>query len=464
MNPVLAGRIGWPLTERLLGRDTMRRFRMLMRTDTAPMFSLRAIQTEKLRRLLRLADEHCPFYHDRFRRSGLDAHDPELKLDVLHGLPLLERAEIRNHLEAMTWHDCPGGPARPYNTGGSSGSPLKFYFDRCRQSADWATRWRHRAWWNLRPGDTEVLLWAGPLNKTRCDRLRNWRDRVLNQHILDAFDMTAETMDAYTQRIRQLQPRMLFGYASSLGLLARHMLRKGDLLDDANRPRAVFVTGETVAAQDRSDIERAYNAPAVIEYGSRDCGLIACGCTVGSLHVNQENLIVEVLDERGEPVGPGQVGEVVVTSLESFATPMIRYRLGDLARLPDDGEDSAGSRCACGRASMRLAEIRGRTTDQIVCRDGDRIRRMHALSLIYVLREVDGVEQFRIVQKAIDELCVQIVSDERVTPATQAAIAEGLRARMGTKANVRIERVERIAPTASGKHACVVSELAACND
>lgn len=465
MNRWVAGKLLWPLTEWMIGRDTMRRFARLRRSDRHSREQLAEIRNIKLRRLLMLANEHCPFHHERFRAAGVDPRDPKLDAGVLAKLPLLERGDLQQNLQQMTWHDCCGGPARPYTTGGSSGAPLKFYIDRCRQAADWAARWRARSWWNIAPGACEVMLWAGPMGSRAisrpdlANRLRVLRDRCLNQHVLDAFDMSEQTMDAYVDRIIKLRPRLLYGYSSSLALLARHMLGGGRRLDITQSPRAVFVTGETIAPRDAADILSAFGSAVVTEYGSRDCGFIAGGCEAGRLHVAEENVIVEVLDERGRPTKPGEVGEIVVTCLESFATPFIRYRVGDLALVPEDASDAPEGRCPCGRASRQLIEIRGRVTDQIVRRENGRIRRMHALALIYVLREAEGLRQFRIVQNSLQKLEVEVVADDRFTPAVEQSVLDGLRGRMGKDVAVEIIRRDRIAPGASGKHACVVSSV-----
>lgn len=288
--------------------------------------------------------------------------------------------------------------------------------------------------------------------------------------MLNAFDMSDETMDAYAERIRTYRPACVYGYASSLALLSRHVLHRGlppgGLGSD--RLRAVFVTGEVLLEPDREAIASAFGSPVVIEYGSRDGGLTALGCPAGRLHVPQENVIVELLDPQGEPVQPGEVGEVVITHLETFAMPIIRYRTGDLAREAADSNSSASAtvrgnspdhRCACGLALAALAEVRGRLTDQIVCRDGDRLRRMHALALIYVLRDADGIRQFRVTQPSLDRLDVDIVPDQRFTPDVEHTVKGGLRRRMGPDVDIHIRRCDRIAPVASGKHACVISHV-----
>lgn len=450
------GSMAWSVTERLLRRDTMRRFQILQRSDFFTAEQLYAVQAQKLRKLLRVAGAHCPYYMKRFREAGLDLHNPLTGLEDLRTLPLLNRRDITDHLDEITWFDAPHGGAIPHTTGGSSGEPLKFYIDRARQAADWAARWRARGWWGVRPGAPEVILWGAPAKDSAADHVRRWRDALLNQHMLNAFNMSEATMDRYTRQLRAIEPVCVYGYASSLALLARHATERGLSLG-SHCLRAVFTTGEVLMDHDRQAIEAAFNAPVVIEYGSRDGGLLAYGCPTGELHVPQENVIVELLDAEGRAVVPGEVGEVVVTYLEMFAMPLIRYRTGDLARQSADAGTRAA--CACGRASMTLTEVQGRSTDQIVAREGNGIKRMHALSLIYVLREVDGLRQFRITQPSLERLEVDLVADDRVTPEVERSIERGLGQRMGADVTIDLRRRDRIPPIASGKHACVVSHV-----
>jgi len=460
MNRWLAEHVFWPLSERLCSRDTMRRYRRLLKTQHAPADTLRALQNRKLARSLRSAAAHCPYYARRFDEAGLDVNDPNISADDLQRLPTLSRAQIRENLDALTWRNCPGG-VKPFNTGGSTGEPLQFHVDRFRTSADAAARLRCRTWWGVRPGDVEILLWGAPIELKADDRLRRLRDRMLNQSILNAFDMTRATMDTYLARIRAARPVCLYGYPSSIALLARHALdrRAATPVPGTDRLRAVFVTGEVLADADRDAIATAFGAPVAVEYGSRDGGLTALACEKGRLHIQAENTIFELLDDDDRPVGPGEVGHVTLTHLETFAMPIIRYRNGDLARWPDDGDAWNQPLCACGRALPVLAEVRGRVTDQIVRRTAVGLRRMHALSLIYVLREVEGLTQFRITQPSLDRLDVAVVADERFTPQSQARVEQGLRRRMGDDVTIAVRRCDRIAPTASGKHACVVSNV-----
>jgi phenylacetate-CoA ligase len=197
----------------------MRRWRELEASDGWSGDQLRDVQNRKLRRLLAVAGAHLPYYAGRFRQTGVDPSDPALTVEDLSALSPLTRADITEHREHMTWR---GGKPIPQSTGGSSGEPLRLYIDRARQSADWAARWRARGWFGVRPGDPETILWGAPQHANFSERLRRLRDRLLNQQLLSAFDMSGGSMDAYLLHMNRFQPVCLHGYASSLALLARH--------------------------------------------------------------------------------------------------------------------------------------------------------------------------------------------------------------------------------------------------
>lgn len=455
MNQRLARHVFWPLTERLCRRDTMDRLGDLLRCEAMSDDEIAHLQSKKLQRIMIVAARYCPFYTQKMKEAGIDPNQRSFSFDDLARMPVVGRDDIATNLDRMTWWNCPRGGPQPYSTGGSSGKALKFHFDRFRQSADQAARMRARLWWDVRPGDTEILLWGAPIELKSQDRLRQWRDSLLNQYILNAFNMTDERMGHYIDFIQQHRPTCLYGYASSLALLARfardHGIAPGGLGSD--KLKAVFVTGEVLFDADREAIERAFAAPAVIEYGCRDGGFLAHEHPDGFLHVARENALLELVGSDGQPVGPGEIGEVVITHLDAMAMPLIRYRIGDLARAAHPLHIDTLT------YPEKLTEVRGRVTDQIICRQGNDYKRMHALSLIYVLREADGLQQFRIVQRAVDELLVEVVTDEAFTPEIAEAVLVGLRQRMGPQAQIEIRRRQRLDNNAAGKHACVVSQI-----
>lgn len=441
-----AGRVAYPLHERLLHRPTFSYLAELERSQWLDRASLELLQMDKLRSLLQIAAAHCPWHARRIRAAGLDLGRP-LTPEDLRRLPAMDKSDAQAHREEMVWRAVPGG-AYKYNTGGSSGQPLIFYFGRRRQSSDAAGRMRARRWWGVQPGDREVYLWGAPVELDKTDRVKQIRDRLLNQLVLNAFEMSPARMDDYCQAIQSFRPQCIYGYASSVALLAAHARERGFAFK-LPELMVVCTTGEPLYPHQRELIEAVYGAPAANEFGSRDIGFTAHEAPGGGMLLMSESVLLEVLDADGKPVVPGQTGEAVMTGLESQAQPFIRYRTGDMVRM-SPALDPAG------RGLHVIAEVLGRNTDFLVRPDGTY---MHALAGIYVLRAVEGVAEFKILQHTVGRLEVQVVANARWTETSRAAIVEGLRQRMGEGVHIELKLMDAIPPEASGKHRYVVSHV-----
>jgi phenylacetate-CoA ligase len=356
----------------------------------------------------------------------------------------MNKRDARDNVEQLVWRAVPGGGFK-YTTGGSSGEPLIFYFGRARQAADAAGRMRARRWWGVQPGEREVYLWGAPVELNKTDRIKTLRDRLVNQLLLNAFEMSPERMNDYLATIQAWNPKAVYGYASSLALLAAHAESRG-MRPKLSALRVVSTTGEPLFPHQRELIERVFGVPVSVEYGARDAGLMALQSPDGTLLQMSETHLIEVLDDAGNPV---EEGEAVITSLVSEAQPFIRYRTGDVVRR--SGKADPG-----GRGLDVLDAVIGRQTDFIVAADG---RIMHALAVIYVLRAIPGVGQFKLIQHAVDRMEVQVVPDARWNDDARAAVIQGLRARLGPALNVDLKLQDAIAPEASGKHRYVVSHV-----
>ena len=162
-----------------------------------------------------------------------------------------------------------------------------------------------------------------------------------------------------------------------------------------------------------------------------------------------ESIILEVLDPEGRPVPAGELGEAVMTGLCSDAQPFIRYRSGDMVRMSTEG-------CREGRGLHVLSEVLGRSTDFVIRPDGTI---MHALSVIYVLRAVEGIAEFKFIQHDMHDVEVQVVAGASWSDATRAQIAAGLAARLGADVRVNVRCVDAIPAEASGKFRYVVSHV-----
>jgi len=373
----------------------------------------------------------------------LDTESPD-SFEVLSRVPLLKKNEIRAAANDMLWPDSPEG-AYPCDTGGSGGEPLCFYLDRRRQAYDQAARIRTHRWFNVDIGDRELYLWGSPIELNRTDRVKRLRDALLNHRLLNAFNMSPASMDQYLGIIKRYQPACLFGYPSSLALLAEHALAKGRRIT-TDSLRAVFVTGEVCYPHYREAIASLYGVPVADCYGSRDAGFIAHECPAGGMHLTAENVIVEIV-KNGRPVAAGETGEIVVTHLDTYTMPFIRYCTGDVGRLKAE-------RCACGRGLPLMDVVEGRTTDFLYLPDGS-IK--HALSIIYPLRALPDVRQFRVTQHEDYTVTVDVVCDDRRARVTREAVLRGVRPVLDGQVEVRVAQVDQIPGSVSGKHRYVVS-------
>lgn len=407
-----------------------------------------SLQLRKLESLLGTALAHSPWHADRVRAAGLDQHlGGGLTLDAFRALSFMDKADASRHRERIVWRGVPGG-AHQYTTGGSSGQPLIFFYGRARQASDAATRMRARRWWGIEFGEPEVFLWGSPVELSRTDRIKTLRDRMLNQMVLSAFDMSPARMDQYLEAIDGFDPACMYGYASSMALLAGHAVARGRRLR-GRRLKAVFTTGEPLFPHQREVITQAFGVPVGSEFGSRDSGSIAQQAPNGQMLCSSESTLLEVIGDDGRPVAPGELGEAVITGLCSEAQPFIRYRTGDQVRLsPDDAWE--------GRGLAVLAEVAGRTTDFIVRPDG---AVMHALAIIYVFRAITGVGEFKFIQHEARRCEALVVPGNGWSDQVPAQARAGVQARLGADVEVDIKVVDHIPPEASGKHRYVVSHV-----
>jgi len=435
----------FPAHEWVKGHRTRSMLRALEASQWRSRDEIEALRIARLRRLLGDAVRDVPYYRARF--AGIDVGAMRGVAD-LATLPLLDKASIRANAQALA--STRAGTLFACATGGSSGEPLRFYLGRERRSHDIAAKWRATRWWGVDVGDPEIVVWGSPIELGTQDGLRWMRDWMMRSELMPAFELTERRMAECLARIQEKRPEMLFGYPSALSMLARQALQRGWRLESAG-VKVAFVTAERLYDNQRELISRAFGCAVANGYGARDAGFVAHECPAGGMHIMAEDVIVEVVDSSGRPLPAGRSGEIVITHLASGEYPFIRYRTGDIGVL-DEGA------CACGRGLPMLREIEGRSTDFVVAEDGTV---MHGLALIYVLREQEGVAQFRIIQESRSLTRVELVRGEGFGEHTVRRIRQGLSARLGEGVTIEISTQPFLQAEPSGKFRYVQSKVAA---
>ena len=435
----------FPLHERIKGHPTFRILKEMEQADFLTREEMERLRAAKLRSFFEYAYENVPYVRTVMDRAGMTPEDVRGPSDLVH-LPLLRKADVRKNREAMRSRTA--GKLTSFSTGGSTGEPLLFDLPKERIASWIACRQRAMRWYGLSIGDREYAIWGSPVEASRQDRIRNLRDKLLRTQLLSAFEMSEPVMSHYLDLLEKGDCRTIFAYPSSIYLLCLYAQKRGRNLRRLG-VKAVFVTGEILYPHQRELIAETLNCPVTSGYGGRDSGFVSHECPQGGMHIMADATIVEIIDPQGRRLPEGEVGEIVVTDLYSREVPFLRYATGDVGAL-------SSRKCPCGRPLPLLDKIEGRTTDFIVAPDGTIL---HALSVIYVVREIDGIEQFRIRQKAVDRFHVQLVRNDRFTPDSESRIREGLRQRLHAHVDVAVEYLSVLPPEPSGKFRHVISEV-----
>jgi phenylacetate-CoA ligase len=337
------------------GRHIIRALSEMRDSETWPASKWRALQLQRLNALLSHAREHVPYYEEILNKAGV--LEPLKDVSEIAALPTLDKQIIREaYPEEIVSRVAEPKDKVVGKTGGSTGEPLTFLYNRLTRDYAIASFLRGLSWAGCALGCRTLRVWGAPI--TRGPFATEVRRRIgaamMNERVVNAFRFDDEKLRAAVRLIAQWKPQLVYGYVSGIQRLGEFMESQGF------RPsgiKAVATTAEPLTDEGRETIERCFNAPAYNCYAFGEINGIAYECEhrQGS-HVSTERALVEVVDHRGRPLPAGEEGLVCVTDLFNFTMPFVRYLPGDVGVLTDE-------RCACGRTLPRLRKILGRTFD-----------------------------------------------------------------------------------------------------
>jgi phenylacetate-CoA ligase len=402
------------------------------------------LQNEKLKVLLLHAYQNVPYYKDIFDKNGVI---PATITDC-HGLsriPILTKKEILDHENELIDPQF-RGKLYQRKTGGSTGMTLHFWREAEVLAQNDAIMYRCYKWYGIDIGDRQARFWGVPvISKLR--RKEQFKDFILNRIRISAFDISKESCLEQYKRIKKFKPVYFYGYTTAIYGFCLYMKELGIDLNGLHL-KAVICTAEKMYPHHRKLFKEVFNCPVVDEYGSTENGVIAFQCKQGNMHIMADHMCVEFLDEKDNPVKPGQVGRIVITDLSSFAMPMIRYDIGDMGS-PSDRI------CSCGITLPLMEILEGRKEDFIRTKEG---KLVHAAYLCYTLKD-DSVHEFKMYQTAIDSVKVQIVKSPNFNDDSEKRLESNLRTSLGNEMNISFEYLERIPREKSGKLRYFVSEI-----
>ncbi len=409
----------------------------LAHSERLPRAQLQETQWRRLDQVLRHAWQSLPYWRQRLGGAGYDpAHS--ITTEIFARLPLLTRADVQNAGDALHVPVLPPGhgQVRRSETSGSTGRPATFLSTDIEQVYWHAFTLREQLWHRREAG---AKLCAIRYMK-QSGSSSGWG--VASDHVLQTGPSATLRIDTPVSEqlawLRRERPQYLLSYASNLAALAHACLREG-----CNLPglREVCSVSETVRPELRALLRAAWNVPLVDIYSAKEVGYIALQCPAHEhYHVQEENLLLEILDDRGQPCPVGVPGRVVLTALHKFAMPLIRYEIGDYA--------VAGEPCSCGRSLAVLKEVLGRTRNMLRLPDGG--QRWPLCDLIRQ-PDVPGILQYQYVQQTLHEIEVRLVVADGWPRAQEARLTEIIRQRLGYPFRLTFTYSREIPRSASGK-------------
>lgn len=420
---------------------------VLDETEHLAPLELQAYQRKLLVPLLQHCRANIPFYAARLEPLF---HGGVINVDRWPEVPILTRQQAQASTAAMATARIPEslGAIAKDETSGSTGRPLAFTTNGLQAVAARAMTDRLYRWWDFdgtRGMATFISRRKVPAPAPRGATYRGWMTGK-PEGLHHWLDMSADT-DQQLDWLLARKPDYLTAYSSTLRPLAERSRTRGAGL----KLERIIGVSNVLTAETRALCRDVLGARIVDQYGADEVGSIATECPhCAHYHVAAESVIVEILDEEGSPCAPGQIGRVVVTPLYAYATPFIRYELGDYAVAgPADK--------ACPVKLPRLSRIVGRFRNTFRLASG---RTIYPLFSIARLREFVPMAQFQVVQTSVDAVEVLYVPLSGAGPPDMVGLTTYLRSEIDPSLTVAATAVASIERSADGKFEDFVSRVA----
>ena len=425
----------------------------LLQSDFWSREQLEIYQLTKLRKLVLFSYEHVPYYRKLFDDINLKPKDVQVLADIKK-IPVLTKDIVRReYINLLADNvDINSHKIKLAKTGGTTGMPLKFYKDVQTRNFAWGAYYRWYNWMGIKNIDRKAVLW-GDSNVLKKNIFHTFKSKIVNKLSnnlkLSSFNLNENTLPVIAQKLIDYKPVFLRGYLSSILQVAKYFKENNLILPSL---KTISSTTETLLPIYRQYIEDVFHVKMFDQYGCGECNSIAFECNAhNGLHINEEHCLLEILDGNNRDCY-NKSGRVVLTDLDNYAFPFIRYENGDSAIL-GIGE------CKCGRHSRKILSISGRTTDVVYLKDGSAVHGVFFTDLFYELNfyNFEYFTRFQIYQKKKGDFICRLERTKKEIPQEKL---DQLKSNLQKFANeVEIEVLNTLDNDKSGKFRYVISDI-----
>jgi len=398
---------------------------------------LERLSMDNLRNLLVYAAAHVPYYKIFSNNNSAD------HIAWLKEFPVVDKSDYNNNIDSFL--SAPKDKLIPQFSSGSSGVQGVVYLNRKEQSVTQAIQTIFWEWSGYYPGKPIVQTGMTPSRGL----VKSIKDYFLRTKYYNAYGLDRKELSIILQSQFGLYNYHLGGYASSLYLLACEAL---DRNESTVKFDAAISWGDKMFPHYRNKIKEAFGCRAYDTYGSTEGTMIAAQKDLEYYYIISPHVYLEILDENDNEVPDGLIGRVVVTRLDGFSMPLIRYANGDLAaKLPRDKYPAKRE-----LAFPLLEIVVGRDTDIIHTASG-KFLIVHFFTGIFEF--FPEIKQFKVIQRELSSIEIEFIPGRDFSPGILKRIEQQFTAKLGEVLPVHWKEVQKINPTASGKPQIIESYI-----
>jgi phenylacetate-CoA ligase len=415
---------------------------------TADREVLAARKLVALRAMLIHAGTTSPHYREVFKRVGFDPNAVTSPSD-LAALPFLTKNDLSTEMTRILSNQYRRDELVAYTTGGSSGFTLTYYRDKRTTEIRRAQDLLFSGKIGVYPGTKRAWVWGAPLDAWRQQSFKSRIRNSLSERAIffHSYEASAASIEAFLHKLNKHRPEVILAYPNMLAVLAEYARDHKIGLHPVPR---VVVTAETVYDWQRELFKEVFGAETFERYGAREIGTLASevNCHRG-LHIFEPSYVIEVVDQNGNAVVPGEMGELIITDLCNRAMPLIRYRIGDLVALDEE-------MCGCGCTWRRVSKVGGRILDLVTRADGSKVAGQIILD---ILRDVRIKCRIQVTQTSVSTFVIRHLETDAIEADTRDRVLKSFRVYLGASISVEYEKVKELTYDKSGKYRWFINEF-----